>query len=251
LSQRDPRENAEEPAIREDRNWFLIAADEHPEIRLGASLRRCVFDPLQKQRRELGLDAPGFYPDVWLTPEGQEIQQVWDRQHKKLIAAWVRSHHLIEFDWVYEATSHQVSSWATWPDMPAFTLKAGYTSQPFSFPSWFPPESKRAYRERCASAFRSRLDKHIDDVERARDQFLSHRGSLEKHYGWAALHLILGWSWSEIERYNARSGEVGSRQIVSRRCKTLINELHRLTSGEAEFKGLGLTYSSWSETLDR
>jgi hypothetical protein len=186
-------------AIRECRFHFLRAAAEHPQIRLGESLKERVFNPRQKLWADLGLPVPNKPALEWTT-EQHLASETFDREYQRLIEAWAADHNL-SYEWVHSAV-HSTLAYDSFPTK-AFPIVPGYQPPKFMWTSWyFGFESEKEYRKRIKADFQEALEAHIRAVRRVHMDFLPGRGSTDAHYRWAAERICLDWRWFKIAEQN-------------------------------------------------
>ena len=199
----DDPESKEQRAIDECRRLFLIAAAKHPKIRLALELRERVLIPTQKLWSKLGLPARDKPPSQWRPKHWQALES-WNPEQERLLQDWMTDFHL-NFDWVLSEAVEQLANWRSFPEQEeAFTWLIGYRApRVFLDPCFFDHESEKKYRRRMKDRFESVLEAHVRDVKRLRGQFLPDRGSRRTHYCWAAEHVCLGRTWSDIAKVHA------------------------------------------------
>jgi hypothetical protein len=230
-----PAESVEDIAIREDRRLFLIAASEHPRIRLGGTLRHDVFLPLREMYTRLRLDEqPGFA----LTDEGQKNGDIWRGRQDELIIGWAQRNRL-SFDWIREEARLQVSNWFAFPAIPAFTGMPGLRPPHLWLDSWFSNETERSYVRRMKQKFEDALSVYIREVQLSREVIFQDRGSLAAHYSWAAMRLCLAWTWKQVADYHTQTAVTVSFQAVSKSAGPILATLRMLTAGERRLKEEG------------
>jgi hypothetical protein len=204
-------ESDEQTAIRECRMLFLRTAAEHPQVQLGKTLRRTVFEPLQRLWGELGLHDREF---SW-TDEGQKRSRAYGEETERLLESWADSHALL-IEWVVDAGREQIGTWFPFPEHGAFETAPGYHPPEFYVPTWFQVEGREEYRTRTLQRFRADLDKYIRTVEKKRRQLLKDHGSQAAHYTWCVERACLGWTYSQIALKNgSRVSSRGVQKAVS------------------------------------
>jgi hypothetical protein len=184
-------------AVRECRLHFLRAAAKHPDIRLGDSLRKKVFEPERQRWAALGLPAPQKLSQDWTHEQYDALPSFYDAR-SRLIGEWAASHNL-DYEWVHEA-ARDALGWEIFPTDP-FHVIPGYQPPQFLWTPWcFDHESERGYRRRTAAAFQRTLAAYIERVSAERRRYLNHRFSHDSHYHWAVEHVCLGRRFSDIAR---------------------------------------------------
>lgn len=189
-------EAASETAIRECRLYFLRAAAEHPNIRLGESLRAKVFEPSGEMWAKLGLPVPNVPSCQWRPGQDGALPEFY-REQARLIGEWATGHNL-NYDWVHQAAGDALG-WPTFPAQP-FNLRPGYEPPEFIWVGWYEGEAEKEYRKRVMASFRKQLGAYIRGAKLAHKEVLNHRDpfSQECLYAWAAEHVCLSRQFSEI-----------------------------------------------------
>jgi hypothetical protein len=228
-------ESVDDIAIREERRLFLVAAAEHPKIRLGESLHDDVFLPLRKLWTELRL----YDLEVLRSDNGERFLSRYEEKQNDLLKKWITRHHLA-FEWICEEAINQVTSWSGLPTMPPFSGMPGYHPPNFFLDNWFSNESEQHYRRRMFRKFDDLLGPYMRDVKRSRKLLLRDRGSQSTHYAWAAMRVCLKQTWREIADHHALTAPKVTPQAVSKAVSPILERLASLTAAEGYWRDLGV-----------
>jgi hypothetical protein len=244
------QESHADTAIREERRRFLVVADTHKKIQLGASLRAEVFIPLLNEWNRLGLDAANLR-GVRSKAEWEPFES-YNALERKLIANWVKKRErLARFDWIYERIRLEISMSFAFhrrePSKSSFAMQCGYASPDFRIPHpipFFGGGDIRNYelQIREVEEVLAKMQEYVKSLKGARAQLLKDRGSKDMHYGWAALFVCCRWSFAQIERHIALQGSGRSRQAVSQAVGPIVERLGHLTRFEDEMRREGMLW---------
>jgi hypothetical protein len=226
------KEDAEGKARLACRLYFLRIAAKHPDIKLGASLRKSVFEVSMDRWVALGLPK---WPNIgldWIPEKHLPLLEVWKKEQAALIQNWA-GHHNLAYQWVYEATDRTLS-FGTFPKIP-FNMVPAYGQPYFLWPPWRQDQTEDEYRSDLQVRFLRDSEKYIRAVAAERARFIPHRTSQESHYSWAAECICLRRSFADIaKRTNFRPSGGVTRQAVYQAVHSVLQRIDIPSSRQAK-----------------